>query len=558
MSTLIDLPQTPGVISMDSDDMRSQPPRVPSAFTVGLPHPRTNLVVEAAMAAGIGLRQFGTPESLLESAASTSVGCVLLWSDRDITQTADVIHQLRAWFQTMPVVVLHDSDQAAAIVTLMQAGAYSVHGPTMTHEALVDTITSATDASLRNQDTIDEGRDASARMKQATPKEREVLDLIMAGKKNREIAAEVGITVRAVEDRRVRLMKKVQAESVAELVATAVQARYYEQGFSDTGAAGSAPGRPMPTSNCLKGIEVWTPSAADDCLELSQSVYRDAAYFRETSTHMTFRRGEGLPGRVWTSRAPVFMRELITTDFVRSQAASAVGMTTAIGFPIFASGEIQSIILLLLDTRYQMKAAFESWHYDPAVSSLKLAGGTYVNCERLRRLTEFMSFPVGSGLPGIAAEQRLPCAGARFAEGTAAVRGVALAAERLMSGVALPLTDSGNDISDVFLLFNAESSPVFSLLQVWKPTADGTRLTLVSEHVDGVPSLTSQLQEVSQAQLSGPAHEAWVQGHPVVVNTSEDLVPSIPTALPGTCAAAGIAIPTIVDGVVSAVTVLAG
>lgn len=558
MTSLIDLPPNPDVMSMESADMMSPPPCVPSACAVAIPTSCTDLVVEAAVTAGIGIRQFGTPESLLESAASSAVGCVLLWSDGDITQTSDVIHQLRAWFQTMPIIVLHDSSQESTIVTLMQSGAFSVHGRAVTHEALVETMTAATDASLRNQKTVETGRDAAARMKQATAKEREVLDLIMAGKKNREIAAEVGITVRAVEDRRVRLMKKVQVDSVAELVATAVQARYYEQGFSDNGALSSMPGRMTAPTNCLKGIEVWTPSSMEDCLELTQCVYRDAASFRETSSLMTFRRGEGLPGRIWSSGAPEFLRELITTDFVRSQAASAAGMTTAIGFPVFASGQIRAIILFLMDTRYQMKAAFESWQYDSNSSTLKLAGGTYINCERLRRLTEFMAFPVGAGLPGIAAEQRLPCAGARFSEGTTAVRGVALAAERLLSGVALPLTDSGADVDNVILLFNAESAPLFSLLQVWKPSADGSSLSLVTEYVNGVPSLTSQMREASQQHQTGPAHQAWRQGIPVVVNTPDDPVPQIPSAVPDITATAGIAVPTIVDGVVTAVTILAG
>ena len=46
----------------------------------------------------------------------------------------------------------------------------------------------------------------------------EVLDLIAAGKTNREMADALGLCVRAVEDRRARLMKKVNAGSVAELV----------------------------------------------------------------------------------------------------------------------------------------------------------------------------------------------------------------------------------------------------------------------------------------------------------------------------------------------------
>jgi RNA polymerase sigma factor (sigma-70 family) len=60
--------------------------------------------------------------------------------------------------------------------------------------------------------------DTDARLATLTAKEREVLDLIVAGKTNREIADALGLSVRAVEDRRARLMKKVNVGSVAELV----------------------------------------------------------------------------------------------------------------------------------------------------------------------------------------------------------------------------------------------------------------------------------------------------------------------------------------------------
>ncbi len=60
--------------------------------------------------------------------------------------------------------------------------------------------------------------DADARLAALTPKEREVLELIAAGKTNRDMADALGLSVRAVEDRRARLMKKVDAKSVAELV----------------------------------------------------------------------------------------------------------------------------------------------------------------------------------------------------------------------------------------------------------------------------------------------------------------------------------------------------
>ena len=63
------------------------------------------------------------------------------------------------------------------------------------------------------------------RLAQLTQREREVLDLVVAGKTSRDIAEALDISVKTVEAHRSRLMEKVEAESVAQLVQAALAAR---------------------------------------------------------------------------------------------------------------------------------------------------------------------------------------------------------------------------------------------------------------------------------------------------------------------------------------------
>ena len=203
-----------------------------------------------------------------------------------------------------------------------------------------------------------------------------------------------------------------------------------------------------------------------------------------------------------------------------------------------------------------MKAVFESWRLDPQSSTLRLASGSYINCERLRRLSEFVHLPVGDGLAGVAAEQSKPYVSVRFSEDLNAVRGLALSAEQLISGVALPLTDSGAAINDVLLMFNSETSPMFSLLQVWKPAPNDAGLILSAEFANGVPSLASQLSSTNQSTADSLAKDCWTKKAPVVVDfdvADEKLVRSTTAVSP----TFGLAVPTLVNGRVVAVTVLA-
>ena len=68
---------------------------------------------------------------------------------------------------------------------------------------------------------IDTLRERFARL---TPREREILDLIVSGKANKQIARELDISHRTVEVHRSRLMEKLQADSLPELVVMAKEA----------------------------------------------------------------------------------------------------------------------------------------------------------------------------------------------------------------------------------------------------------------------------------------------------------------------------------------------
>jgi len=60
--------------------------------------------------------------------------------------------------------------------------------------------------------------DVAARLTALTPREREVLDLVVAGKMNKQIAAQLGAAEKTIKVHRGRVMKKMQADSVANLV----------------------------------------------------------------------------------------------------------------------------------------------------------------------------------------------------------------------------------------------------------------------------------------------------------------------------------------------------
>jgi FixJ family two-component response regulator len=68
-------------------------------------------------------------------------------------------------------------------------------------------------------------REVLQRIERLTPREREVLDLIVEGKPNKGIAFDLGVSERTVEIHRSRVMRKMEAESLAELVQMVLRVR---------------------------------------------------------------------------------------------------------------------------------------------------------------------------------------------------------------------------------------------------------------------------------------------------------------------------------------------
>lgn len=92
----------------------------------------------------------------------------------------------------------------------------------------------------------------------------------------------------------------------------------------------------------------WRPdkqSGTLRCLDHWRVATLVADEFISRTQHQTFKPGEGLPGRIWESRQPVWIRD-VTLDpaFVRAEWAAKDGLHGAFGFPIRIGGEVEGVV----------------------------------------------------------------------------------------------------------------------------------------------------------------------------------------------------------------------
>ena len=128
---------------------------------------------------------------------------------------------LRGW--TLPVLFLTAHGDVPMAVDALKRGAFDFIEKPLRGQLLIDTIRRAlvTDAEKRADATRRETIESRFRL--LTPREMEVVEMVVAGRSNKSIAGELGVSPQAIDARRSRAMAKLQVDSIAELVRLVVE-----------------------------------------------------------------------------------------------------------------------------------------------------------------------------------------------------------------------------------------------------------------------------------------------------------------------------------------------
>jgi RNA polymerase sigma factor (sigma-70 family) len=117
-----------------------------------------------------------------------------------------------------PVVFLTGHGNLAHARAALKGGAVDFLEKPYAEEALLAAVAEAGEKHRRQRAAQARAEEVAARVQRLSQRERQVMDLVVAGHPNREIAAELGISPRTVEVFKARMMEKMRARSVPELV----------------------------------------------------------------------------------------------------------------------------------------------------------------------------------------------------------------------------------------------------------------------------------------------------------------------------------------------------
>ncbi|MFC2953654.1 response regulator transcription factor [Marinicaulis aureus] len=172
-------------------------------------------------AADYDVTVFPSGDAFLEAISGLDLGGAVLLVDVRMPgiQGLELQEKLRADSVSLPVVVMTAHGDIAMAVRAMQNGAVSFLEKPFTADEVTAALDRALDPALAGHGAAGSAPAAlTARMETLTPREREVMVEIVKGGANKEIARTLDVSPRTVEVHRQKVMTKMEAGSVAELV----------------------------------------------------------------------------------------------------------------------------------------------------------------------------------------------------------------------------------------------------------------------------------------------------------------------------------------------------
>ena len=166
---------------------------------------------------GLAHATYDSAEAFLAAWTPATSGCVVLDMRMSGMTGLDCFEQLLERGSTLPVIFLTGHGDVPLAVATLKRGAFDFFEKPFNDNDLVSRIAEAIDLDARQRAAHAEADSLNSRISRLTTRERQIMDLVLAGKYNKVIADELNISMRTVEVHRANLFDKMQVKTAVEL-----------------------------------------------------------------------------------------------------------------------------------------------------------------------------------------------------------------------------------------------------------------------------------------------------------------------------------------------------
>ncbi|NVN87992.1 MAG: response regulator transcription factor FixJ [Rhodopseudomonas sp.] len=173
---------------------------------------------------GFNVKVFESALAFLDALSAAESGCILSDVRMPGIDGIDLLKRLKALGSRLPVLIMTGHGDVPLAVEAMKLGAIDFIEKPFEDDRLIGMIEAALGQAERGAKTEAVAQDIAARVESLSPRERQVMDGLVAGLSNKVLARDFDISPRTIEVYRANVMTKMQASSLSELVRLAMRA----------------------------------------------------------------------------------------------------------------------------------------------------------------------------------------------------------------------------------------------------------------------------------------------------------------------------------------------
>jgi FixJ family two-component response regulator len=168
--------------------------------------------------AGLRTKSFTSPREFLNEHDASELGCLVLDVSMPELSGLDLQRRLTLSNKGRPIVFISGRGDVPASVSAMKAGAFDFLTKPFDDEVLLSAVFEAIEKDRIARENGSRLQDLQKRLYRLTLRERQVLERVVGGRINKQIATELGIVEKTVKVHRGRLMYKMGVRSIVELL----------------------------------------------------------------------------------------------------------------------------------------------------------------------------------------------------------------------------------------------------------------------------------------------------------------------------------------------------
>ena len=190
----------------------------PTVFVVDDEQANRDLLQRLMVSVDLAVETYPSAREFLAAFQPDRRGCLLLDVRMPGLSGIELQKELAERRIDLPVIIVTGHSDVRMAVNAMKRGAFDFIEKPVNNQHLLDLVQKAMKEDVRLARERSRKAEFDKRLSHLTPRERQVLDLICAGKPNKQIAHGLGISKRTVEVHRARVMKKIKAKSLPDLM----------------------------------------------------------------------------------------------------------------------------------------------------------------------------------------------------------------------------------------------------------------------------------------------------------------------------------------------------